>query len=102
MVTGTPLSGGFIRSVLVAAAAVGGGILSAAFQSPRTYDPLRDSLPRDDVQPIYSAELDDPWNRAFHLFFTRSVRAGLLEERAPFRMDAPPVTGQAITRIESG
>ena len=34
---------------------------------------LADSLERDETQPIYSADVEDAWNRVFHLLFARRV-----------------------------
>ena len=75
-------------------------------QREGAFDPLRDSLSRDEPQPIYHSERTHPWNRLFHLLFTRTVRTRVLDlDEAPLFMAGDPrlaVNGPFVTRIESG
>jgi hypothetical protein len=84
-------------------------VLSAAFitllGSQERFEPLRGSLARQAVQPVYSADLEDPWNQAFFLLFTRTIRAQLAAEgAAPFAAgdERLRVSDRRVTRIESG
>ena len=69
------------------------------------------SLAKQEVQPIYSANPQDPWNRIFYLLFTRTVKPRLSEDfkgEGPFApteiMGNPSllVTSRTVERIESG
>lgn len=69
------------------------------------------SLPRLEPQPIYSADLHDPWNRIFYLLFTRRVDTRLSDDftsEGPFlsadAMGNPSLqaTSRTVERIESG
>jgi hypothetical protein len=69
------------------------------------------SLRKDEPQPIYAADRDDPWNRIFYCLFTRTVRLRLSDdfpEGAPFRQPPTPLMPQrsisdsTFERIESG
>jgi len=87
--------------VVVLTSTTGSGIL----QSPRAFDPLRDSLTRDEPQAIYSADVADPWNRIFHLLFTRQIRSRLVAANASrVGMDHEnlALSDRRVTRIESG
>jgi hypothetical protein len=70
------------------------------------FDPVRGSLARDEPQPIYAPDPDDPWNQAFYLLFTRTVAARVLADGAsPLvgpGVDPLSVTDRSVTRIESG
>lgn len=69
------------------------------------------SLARQEAQPIYSTNLNDPWNRIFYLLFTRTVETRLTDD---FKVDGPfvessamgnpalRVTSRTYPRIESG
>ena len=74
-------------------------------QAPPKFDPLRDSLARDEPQAIYAPDVTDSWNRIFHLLFTRQIRSRLLVEPAmPVQMDheSLALSERRVTRIESG
>jgi hypothetical protein len=69
------------------------------------------SLPHEEVQPIYSPDRSDSWNRAFNSLFARTVRLRLSKEfagTAPLErvevMGFPdlPVSTRTFERIESG
>jgi hypothetical protein len=69
------------------------------------------SLARLEQQPIYSADLHDPWNRIFYLLFTRMVETRLsddFKDEGPFvpasAMGNPELqaTSRTFERIESG
>ncbi len=83
---------------LVSAAVAGGP------QAPRVFDPLRDSLARDQAQAIYAPDVADPWNRIFYLLFTRQIRGRLLAGSATPGMDheSLALSDRRVTRIESG
>lgn len=69
------------------------------------------SLSKQEVQPIYSADPQDPWNRIFYLLFTRTIKTRLSED---FKAEGPFVpsevmgnpslvaTSKTVERIESG
>jgi hypothetical protein len=68
-------------------------------------------LSKDEPQPIYSADPNDPWNRIFYHLFTRTVRARVSNEfldAAPFaplyvNFDAPTsLSTRPHERIELG
>ena len=46
------------------------------------FNPARDSLPRDEPQPVYGPDRADPWNQVFYLLFTRTLRARLAADDA--------------------
>jgi hypothetical protein len=69
------------------------------------------SLPREEVQPIYSPDLSDCWNRVFNALFSRTVRVRFSKEfagAAPLErvevMGFPdlPVSTSTFERFESG
>ncbi len=57
--------------------------LTASYSAgqPAPYDPAG-SLPPEEVQPVYSPDPSDSWNRVFHALFARTVRARLSKELA--------------------
>lgn len=75
-------------------------------QREPAFDPLRDSLSRDEPQSIYHSDPAHPWNRLFHLLFTRTVRTRVVDagEMRVFMAGDPRyvVNGPTVTRIESG
>lgn len=74
-------------------------------QAPPKFDPLRDSLARDEAQAIYAPDVTDSWNRIFYLLFTRQIRSRLLAEHAmPVEMahERLALSERRVTRIESG
>jgi hypothetical protein len=74
-------------------------------QAPPKFDPLRDSLARDEAQAIYAPDVTDSWNRIFYLLFTRQIRSRLLEEHAmpvPMAHESLALSERRVTRIESG
>lgn len=69
------------------------------------------SLAKQEVQPIYSTDPHDPWNRIFYLLFTRTVATRLSEDFkveeafVPTEVMGNPslmATGRTFERIESG
>jgi len=89
-----------VRHVLLVAAA---WLLLGSLQP--AFDPLRGSLPARVAQPIYSADLTDPWNQAFFLLFTRTVPARLPADDAPAFAagdERLPLSDRHIVRVESG
>lgn len=87
--------------------AIVAGVVAAAQvpQAPLTFDPLRDSLARDEAQAVYGPDVTDPWNQIFYLLFTRQIRSQLLVEPAlPARMapETLALSERRVTRIESG
>jgi len=83
-------------------------LVSAVLVQQRGFDPVRRSLPRESVQPIYAADTANPWNQVFFDLFTRTVAARLLPDGVtPFQILTPgsqETLGSArrVTRIESG
>ena len=74
-------------------------------QAPSKFDPLRDSLARDEAQAIYAPDVTDSWNRIFYLLFTRQIRSRLLVEHAmPVEVlhESLALSERRVTRIESG
>jgi len=74
-------------------------------QTPPEFDPLRDSLARDEAQAIYAPDVTDSWNEIFYLLFTRQIRSRLLAEHAiPVEMahESLALSERRVTRIESG
>src|SRR5688572_22646047 len=72
---------------------------------------LAGSLPKDEVQAIYSDDVRDPWNGIFHGLFTRRLKVRLSDdfaEGAPFTFSDPSLPGnkkyseRLFERIESG
>ncbi len=45
-------------------------------------DYRKGSLPLEEVQPVYSPDLSDSWNRIFNALFSRTVRSRLSKEFA--------------------
>jgi hypothetical protein len=81
-----------------------------AARQPAPNDPTG-SLPPEEVQPVYSPDPADSWNRAFHALFARTVRARLSKEfagTAPLervRVAGFPdlaISTSSFRRIESG
>src|SRR5207247_352073 len=69
------------------------------------------SLAKDEPQAIYSADLEDPWNRIFYLLFTRNVKVWVSDDfadAAPFQSVYQPtssklsVSDRLLERIEGG
>jgi hypothetical protein len=81
---------------------------AAAAEGPQAlpkFDPLRDSLARDEPQAIYAPDVTDSWNRIFYLLFTRQIRSRLLVEHGtPVEMahESLALSERRATRIESG
>jgi len=74
-------------------------------QAPPSFDPLRDSLARDEAQAIYAQDVTDSWNQIFYLLFTRQIRSRLLvEDAVPVEMahERLALSERRVTRIESG
>lgn len=76
------------------------------WQDERLFDPLRGSLPRDEPQPIYNLDPLHPWNRVFHLLFTRTLQARVIAADTVPAVIAGDhrlaLSGRSVTRIESG
>ena len=70
------------------------------------FDPLGDSLARDEPQPVYDPDPSHAWNRLFHLLFTRTleVRRGVVAGWPVFSAgdERMPVSSRTVTRIEGG
>jgi hypothetical protein len=69
------------------------------------FDPLHDSLARDEPQPIYATSPDDAWNQVFFLLFTRSIPSRVMAAGSPFVSagdERLKLTDERIVRIESG
>lgn len=80
---------------------------SSGRQAPPQFDPLRDSLPRDEPQAVYGPETSDAWNRLFYLLFTRTLETRVLAEgwttaRAMGADERAILTGLVVKRIEGG
>jgi hypothetical protein len=74
-------------------------------QPARDFDPMHGSLPRLELQPIYSRDRDDPWNLAFYLLFTREVRSQLAMPQTPVYGGLDErlrLRDRHVTRIEEG
>lgn len=96
-----------MRRSLIASAIV----VSCCCLATESTDYRAGSLAKQEVQPVYSADLHDPWNRIFYLLFTRKVEARLTRD---FSVEGPfvpthvmgdsalPVTERTYERIESG
>lgn len=71
-----------------------------------SFDPLRDSLARDEPQPLYDPNPSHAWNRVFYLLFTRTLKARLAPatEGAVFAAgdDRLALSNRTVTRIEGG
>jgi hypothetical protein len=71
-----------------------------------SFDPLRDSLARDEPLPIYNPNPSHPWNRLFHLLFTRTLNVRLAGRLiGPVFMagdERAAMSDRTVTRIESG
>lgn len=74
-------------------------------QGRSDFNPARDSLPRDEPQPVYGPDRADPWNQVFYLLFTRTLRARLAADGAELFAagdDRLTLSPRTVTRIESG
>jgi hypothetical protein len=75
-------------------------------QQESSFDPLRDSLSRNEPQTIYAPDRSHPWNRTFHLLFTRTLKAKAIDGDTARAVTAGDLsrlsTGRPVTRIESG
>jgi hypothetical protein len=74
-------------------------------------DYRKGSLPLEEVQPVYSPDLSDSWNRIFNALFSRTVRSRLSKEFAGAasleRVEVMgfadlPVSTSIVERLESG
>jgi hypothetical protein len=97
----------FSRTLVSSLLALGLALAAAADgpQAPPGFDPLRDSLARDEAQAIYAPDVNDSWNRIFYLLFTRQIRSRLLADHAtPVEMahESLALSERRVTRIESG
>jgi hypothetical protein len=70
------------------------------------FEPLRDSLQRHEPQPIYDPDPSHPWNRVFHLLFTRTVetRLGAIVPGPVFAAsdERTALSNRTVRRVESG
>jgi hypothetical protein len=73
-------------------------------QPPPQFDPLRDSLARDEAQAIYAPDVTDAWNRIFYLLFTRQIQSRLVAEHAMpgMALESLALSERRVPRIESG
>jgi hypothetical protein len=66
------------------------------------------ALAKDQPQAVYTADVDDPWNRIFYCLFTRTVETRLSDdfpEGKPFdrvKVRELPISKRLFQRIESG
>jgi hypothetical protein len=87
------------------------GLASRPADAQSALDDRAGALAKDEPQANYAADPEDPWNRAFHALFTRTVKVRRSEHfaRAGPLADPPPkarvpfgVSARAFDRIEGG
>jgi hypothetical protein len=97
--------------VILAASTLGTVLLlhscaPAGGQGQPSFDPLRDSLARDEPQPIYDRNPSHAWNRVFYLLFTRTLKVRLAPVTGGTVFAAGDerlaLSNRTVTRIESG
>ncbi|HJY86879.1 MAG TPA: hypothetical protein VKE24_08585 [Candidatus Acidoferrales bacterium] len=88
-----------VPAVAVAVAVAAGLPVAAQVRDAAVYQtegPLRGSLRRDEPAPVYSTDPQDPWNRLFHLLYSRKLHT---------QVGSPESSGarwRSITRLEGG
>jgi hypothetical protein len=94
-----------VAFTLVVVLGISGAQVGDGRQARGGFDPLRDALSSNEPQPIYAPDPADPWNRLFHLLFTRTIDASVIREGATVFAagdDRLALSDRRITRIESG